>query len=287
MVRAWSSLTRTAREAAGVAFHRSSLGFSLSLSHTDKWHCYVRPAALQALLETPGAVELLLDLLGSEESASLESGTREQQLRSLRRQAIHLAVRPDSPFCGLSIEEILVLTAYTSDWFDKTTWKREVSRHPDEREIEAACREWVHDRTATIRTGQQLGSQRFRLVGYAFADYVAPEQVVFAIAFCLSAHAMARDLDQLTAEGGFAHELYVACSPATALDYLELSSRSAGGTPRWDASALDRRLRRLGLGLLLVERERVALCMPARRNNSPPALYEALHLLKAAEISER
>lgn len=270
-----------------MLFHRSSVGFSLGSSLPERRHCYVRAGTFQALLETPGAVELLLDLLGSEEEPPrLERGSRDQQIRLLRQRAIHLAVQPGSPFHGLSIEEILVVSAYTSAWFDKTAWKRDVSRHPDETELNALCREWLRARVAVIRSGQQLGRPHWRLLGYASADYIVPEQLVSAIAPCTSGQMLDADLHQLARDSTFAHEVYLACSPATALDYLQLRAQS-GRPLRWDTSVLDRRLRHLGFGLLLVEREDVALCIPARRNSSPPALHEALRLLKWREVIDR
>lgn len=248
-----------------MTFHQSGFGFSIPLSEAQQRHCFVRPTALRALLESPGSVELLLDLLGGGKGDTPAGGTREDPMRQLRRRAIHLAVRPDSPFYGQSIEEILLLTAYTSKQFEETAWKREVARQPDEREIDRACRKWIQDRSAAVRTGRELGA-RWRLAGCMFGDDAVAEQIVFAIAFALNAHALARDIDQLAAEGSFVNEPYVACSPATALDYLVLSTRYEGGMLRWDASVLERTLRRRGLGLLLIDGERVALCVPPRRS---------------------
>ena len=45
---------------------------------------------------------------------------------------------------------------------------------------------------------------------------------------------------------------YLACTPAMAAEYLDLHAE-ARGVKHWDAEVLDRKLYKLGLGLLLVE----------------------------------
>ena len=78
-----------------MSFNRLGFGFSSPHSKPDQRYCYVHASALQRLLETPGALELLLQELG--EQADLAKLSLVEQLACLRQRAIHLAVT-SSPF---------------------------------------------------------------------------------------------------------------------------------------------------------------------------------------------
>ena len=262
-------------------FNKLGLGFSSPHSRTDQRYCYVHASALQRLLETPGALELLLEELG--EPAPPASLSLVEQLACLRQRAIHLAVT-SSPFKGLSLEEIVVLSAYSSDRFDHTAWKREITRQPSEHELTIACHAWLRKRVDDILSGQQLGKPHWPRVGSArgtVSTYGTEPSVppfVLGVAPLHAASQLQRGLEPLAFEVGFAHEHYVACAPATALEYLGRHAAS-GGSLSWDAFALDRRLRSLGLGLLLVERAEVVLYLPARYHPTPSYLPGALGLV--------
>ncbi len=243
-----------------MLFHRLGLGFSPSTSNPRRRHCYVAPPALDELLETPGVLPALVEEL----EASREVGALSllQQLEHLRRRAIHLAVT-DSPWRGLSVEEILVLSAYASPRFDHTRWKQELLWQPSESSLTEACLAWLQQRTAQVGSGRRHGRSLWPLVGQTAADARSTAPFTLAVAPMSSAASLWRGLEGLGAEAGFAHEHYVACSPASALGYLALHARSVTPT-HWDSLVLDRRLRTLGLGLLLVEPGGVLLELPAR-----------------------
>lgn len=248
-----------------MLFHRLGLGFSSSTSNPDRRHCYVRSAALDQLLETPGVLELLAEELATAPSPSALSLV--EQLESIRRRAIHLAVT-HSPVRGLSLEEIIVVTAYASRRFDHTAWKRELVRQPHPSELSRACETWLLERAARVDSGRRWGRPRWPLVGRATHEELARNQLMVAVApFCdhLSLHS---ELERVASEAGFAHEHYLACSPATALAYLNAQAHLTK-PPRWDSFVLDRRLRTLGLGLLLVETAGVLLYLPARYQVPP------------------
>jgi hypothetical protein len=243
-----------------MLFHRLGLGFSPSTSNPDRRHCYVRPAALDQLLETPGVLEALAEELEAATAAAELSLV--EQLESIRRRAIHLAVT-HSPVRGLSLEEIIVVTAYASPRFDHTAWKRELSRQPSQHELNHACEAWLTQRTPFITPGRRLGKPRWPFVGSTSADPHGAQQFSVALAPFSDHQALRAELERLAGEASFAHEHYLACSPATALAFLDAEAR-ATKPPRWDSLVLDRRLRTVGLGLLLVERDGVVLYLPAR-----------------------
>lgn len=63
---------------------------------------------------------------------------------------------------------------------------------------------------------------------------------------------MKRGLDQMTTFADYAHSIYLACTPEIAASYV--NGHLAGkGVQVWDATALNSKLDRVGLGLLIVE----------------------------------
>jgi hypothetical protein len=247
-----------------MSFYRSGFGFSAPLSHSAQRYCYVKPAALDQLLATPGMLELLLvEVTGEAE----QPRSIVEQLARLKRRAIHLSVTR-SAFHGLSLEEIIVLCAYTSPRFEHTPFQRELLVEPRPEELWASCRLWLRERAACIAPGEALQLRHWPLVGYTPHDHQTPSRFAVGLAPVAHSAALDRELGHLASEAGFAHEHYVACTPATALDYVRRAA-SVGGAVRWDPFALDRRLRSLGLGLLLVEGANVVLYLPARYHSSP------------------
>src|SRR6185369_15545706 len=127
-----------------------SYGFRLWLSapysNSAQHHCYVRSSTLDQLLSTPGIAQLLLEELG--DRAPPSAGVTEQ-LERLKRQLIHLSVTA-SAFRGLSLQEIVVLCAYTCERFDHTAWKHELSAQPSPEALVAACRGWLSERARMV-----------------------------------------------------------------------------------------------------------------------------------------
>lgn len=248
-----------------MLFHRLGLGFAPSASNPDRRHCYVRPAALDQLLETPRALELLAEELGvSTDPAAL---SLVEQLEAIRGRAIHLAVTP-SPFRGLSVEEIVVLAAYASRRFDHTSFKRQLLRQPSPYDLRLACEAWLKQRSVVIRDGHHLSRPRWPLVGFSSADPLCRSQFTVAVLPVLDLDALDIHLERTQYEADFAHEHYLACSPAIALGYLERQASSAR-PQRWDPLVLDRQLRTTGVGLLLIEPGGVLLHLPARYQARP------------------
>jgi hypothetical protein len=226
----------------------------------------VRAAALDQLLEAPGVLALLAEELGVTPTGSTLSPV--EQLEAIRSRAIHLSVT-QSPVRGLSIEEIVVLTVYASGRFDHTAFKRELIRQPSPQELRHACARWLNQRSSTIHDGLRLGRPRWPMIGSTSPNGISFAQFTVAVVPVFDPAMLHAQLDSAGAEANFAHEHYVACSPATALGYLDQQAHLTRPT-RWDSLVLERKLRTFGVGLLLVEREGVLLFLPARYQSHPP-----------------
>jgi hypothetical protein len=248
-----------------MSLQHLGLGISSAPSSPAQRHCYISARSLEQLLAAPGVLDGLLSELQADAAPPAPFAA---QLARVQRSAIHLSVTR-SRFHGLSLEEIVVLTAYASDRFAQTLWKRQLLREPRPEALTATCQSWVSQRARVVCGGRTVGKACWPLIGISPAD-LAASPFVIAVAPMSGADALERELPALAQELGFAHEHYVACTPATALDYLARASKTEAGL-RWDPFALDRRLRTLGIGLLLVEPEGVLLYLPARYHPSPVA----------------
>ncbi|MDF3065420.1 MAG: hypothetical protein K0R38_1021 [Polyangiaceae bacterium] len=290
-----------------MPFHLSGLGFSANIPHAAQRYCYVRATALEQLLAAPGSLELLLRELTGEPP---QSTSVVEQLAQLKRRAIHLSVTR-SAYQSLSLEEIVVLCAYTSPHFEHSAFRHQLLAEPSAAELSERCKAWLRERATRISGAEELGARCWPLVGHSPPSPAptAPGQAPlppspvpawptprssppsasasltvrpssappsslrhssFTVAVAPMPHSgvLDRDLPALGAESGFAHEHYIACAPAVALDYVRRAA-TLGGTLRWDPFALDRRLRSLGIGLLLVEGGNVNVYLPARYHSSP------------------
>jgi hypothetical protein len=247
-----------------MSVNHSGFAHSGPFSQAGRRHCYVKNSAVDQLLDAPGVLELLLEELSGEPSRSC---SRLDGLVRLKRCATRLSLTPTA-FHGLSLEEMVVLAAFASERFDHTDWKRELLELPSERELSSRCQAWLVERTDAVSSGASFGAARWSLVGHSPPAAPASRHFVVAVTPIADAAALEREPPLLASEACFAHEHYVACTPATALDYLARSAGS-GRLRRWDPFTLDRRLGVLGLGLLLVERAGVALYLPARYQDAP------------------
>jgi hypothetical protein len=247
-----------------MLLQRLGLNFSASQSRPDQRHCYVSSAQLEQLLEAPGALELLLTELTGRNAKSLSLA---EQLACIRQSAIHLAVT-SSPFTGLSLEEIVVACAFAAKGFEQSAWKREVTTQLSAQQLRQASLAWLRERAQTITCGDAFGRSRWPLVGATSRS--ADWHFLLAVSPVASAAQLEAELSAIAGEAGFAHEHYLACSPATALSYVHQQARS-GQNLRWDAFALDRKLRSWGIGLLLAEQDGMLLYLPARYHPSPHA----------------
>lgn len=249
-----------------MLFHRLGLGFAPSSSNPDRRLCYARASALDHLLETPGVLQSLAEELGVTPEPSTLSLVA--QLEGIRSRAIHLSVT-HSPFRGLSVEEIIAVTVYGSGRFEHTAFKRELRRQPSPVELRHACELWLRQRSSVIQSGHRFGRPNWPMVGSTSSDAIAPGQFVVAVLPVAHHEMLTQQLEHLGAEANFAHEHYLACSPATALGYLKEQAHLTR-PPRWDSLVLDRKLRTYGIGLLLVERDDVLLYLPARYESRRP-----------------
>lgn len=221
--------------------------------------CHVSRERLEALLADPELVGLLLRELN--QGDTLSSPSPAEQMAQLRRLAIRCSLSADSPYFGLSVEEIVVMTAYRSPLFDGTPWKRFLVRPYTAEELMLAGRRWL--REAGLVPDEALPPWRRWLMARSPGT-----QRKVALTFALEARRLRHELGWLATEVDLAHETYVVCSLPTALAFIDTEAKTSR-SERVHARALEHPLRALGLGLLLVDLEETFVALPARYRDVP------------------
>lgn len=75
-----------------------------------------------------------------------------------------------------------------------------------------------------------------------------------------------RGIDQMTTFQDYAHQVYMACTPVLAHDYLRWHASSIG-VQRWDPHCLRRKMEKIRAGLLIVEGATVTEMLVAGSGN--------------------
>ena len=107
-----------------------------------------------------------------------------------------------------------------------------------------------------------VGRNRADLVGYKESFFAGPHVAIVELK-----NAMAdfkRGSDQLSTYSGYANEVWVACTPWLAASFL---NDHAGGKAvhAWDPQWLEKKLKSIGCGLLLVEGTEVSRVLEPRK----------------------
>ena len=220
--------------------------------------CYVSAERLESLLAEPESVELLLRSLGDDAPSP---ASPVEKIARLRRQAIHWSLSLGSPYFGLSVEEIVVMTVYRSACFDGLPWKRCLVRPYTAEELMLAGRRW-------LRESGLLPDEALPPWGRWLIARSPGTQRKVALTFALEARRLRHELGWLACEVDLAHETYLVCSLATALGFIDAEAR-ASRTERVSAQAIEHPLRAQGLGLLLVDRDETFVGFPARYRHVP------------------
>jgi hypothetical protein len=122
-----------------------------------------------------------------------------------------------------------------------------------------------------------MGRNRIDLLGHKVEGWIFKKDVVVGVELKNELAEFSRGIDQMTTFASYTHEVYLACTPTLAAQYVAAHAR-ARGVKRWDGDVLKNKLERAGIGLLLVEGNRVEVCIEAETTD--------LHEKKWAELAD-
>ena len=136
--------------------------------------------------------------------------------------------------------------------------------------------DWYRTRGFQVAEEVPLGVCRADLVAVHAGGWLSAKESV-AIELKNDVREFRRALDQMTTYRDYVHRVYLACTPWLAADYLLYHSEGVK-VKHYDHDLLDRRLKELRLGLLLVEGERVTEHIEPRAREPASRKVEELAL---------
>jgi hypothetical protein len=212
---------------------------------------YVRLPVLREALEDDRVLTALLDVLEVPgKPAVLRSMSREQKLEAIERQIEHYRATSTSLWRDVPLPYVLAASIQRSDLPDKIVYKI----FSDVKKESALCKpvtDWYSGEGFVVHEEVPLGACRADLVSIKEGRWLSNKEII-AIELKNDLAEMRRALDQMTTYREYAHKVYFACTPWLAADYL-LQHSEGHKVKHYDHELLDRRLKELGFGLLLVE----------------------------------
>lgn len=215
---------------------------------------YLSAEAFGAALSEARVLDALIDQLEVPgKPAHFKAMSPDEKLAAIRRQAAHFQATPTSLWFEADVDEIIVASISRSQVLPL----REISRIFSERKLESELAlpvaRWLEGMGLRAYKEVPMGANRADLVG--FASGAIAEQLI-AVELKNELKQLTRGLDQMATFCDYAHECYLACTPRLAVEYLERSADKS--QPRkWDSMLLERKLEKIGAGLLIVEGEKV------------------------------
>lgn len=251
--------------------------------HDDERHSYLRVGPLKDVLRMPRVLDALIVSLGVPcKSRTVRGLSDEEKFEAIRREIEHLCSSPFSLYSGVRQGEALAAVLLESDvrcgLVDELT--RPVRL---ERDLLAPVAAWLVGRGLSAHDEVPVGNNRVDVVGHRPTGVFRGE-VVVAVELKNSLTQLRRGMDQLATYAQYAHEIWLACTPELASQYL-LAHGRASSVDRWDSTILDKKLQSIGCGLLLVEGDRVYEHLaPAHREVAAGKLAEVSASMRGRKL---
>ena len=220
--------------------------------------CYLRTEKLQEVLTDEVVLDaLLLRLEVPGKVQTLARLSPSDKREAIRHQAEHYRSTRTSYWYDVPLEEVLAASLYDSDLPNRTVDALFCSLR---READ------LLDPVAALLEGKDLapydevpmGKKRIDVAGLrkgGLAGLLGGAHIV-GVELKNDIKQLERGLDQMTTFQDYCHEVYLACSPELAASYL-FAHGDATAVSHHDPNALNRKLLRFGIGLLLVEHDDV------------------------------
>lgn len=216
----------------------------------DRFYCYLPGLLLRALYADPPVLDKLMDFLKvpAKNQAQLKRLPVPEKQAAIERQVSHLRSIPHSPWHNVDPPEILAASIWRSHGPKQLA---DIFSHAKlEKMLLDPVAEWLHkSRQLTPHAEIPMGTKRADVVGHAKG--LLWGHTVVAVELKNDLKQFERCIDQMSTFRLYAEEVYLACTPYMAAEYLDKHA-NARGVRHWDPHAFNRKLESLGFGLLLV-----------------------------------
>lgn len=223
---------------------------------SDSQRCgYVRVGALKKALANPKVLDALLESLGVQgKPGALRRLPDSEKLKAIFDSVDeHTKRSKTSQYYGQHPAEVIaaaIWRSHLSNKFVESELFRDVRK---EAHLEQPVVAWLKSQGLNAHAEIPMGKKRVDVVGHRPPAWGGLRgQLIVAVELKNEVKEFERAIDQMTTYRDYAHQVWLACTPAMAVDYLD-SHLDSRGVVRWDHAVFDRKLQSVGFGLLLVE----------------------------------
>lgn len=230
-------------------------GYFFDESYDTTRYCYARARLLREAAKRDQVIDAVMTTLKTPlNGAQRKRLEMKEKLAALQEHIPHLQRLNNSEWRGCEPAEIFAAGIFLSktSGADKASIFCPVAREEDLRQ---PIRDWLGGDKLEPHDEVPMGQSRVDVVGHKPAGFLSSERII-AVELKNQLAQLKRGLDQMTNYSDYAHHVYLACTPALAATYLR-NHFNAKEVGRWDPKALDRKLEKFGVGLLLVENGQV------------------------------
>jgi len=215
-----------------------------------RW-CYARGDRLNTASNDEAILSRLIDVMKPPgQPAQLHALDVEQKRCVVAEQIAHLRTASASKFRDINAAEVFAAHLHAATLPGNT--RAEIfGRVNVESLLLPPVSAWLRAKELDVLSEVPLGANKADVVGYRNKTFWVEEKLV-AIELKNTLDELDRGFAQLSTYCDYAHEVYLACTPDLAAQFLWRHAR-APNVMRWEPKLLDARLKALGCGLLLVE----------------------------------
>lgn len=217
---------------------------------SEKLYCYLPGRYLQVLLEDARVLDKLMEELHvpGKTMAQLKRLPPEEKRSAIERQINNLRYEKNSIWYEVDAPEIIAATIWRSAGVKLVA---EIFNYVKaEKALLSPVAFWLRDeRQFSVFTEVPMGAKQIDVLGYSKGTLWGHN--VTGVELKNDLEQFKRGLDQMTTFGQYAEEIYLACTPYMAAEYLSKHA-DARGVHHWDPDILNKKLRDFGFGLLLV-----------------------------------
>lgn len=236
----------------------SAVNFGYFVDQDTTRYCYLRLRRLKAAIKDDAVVDALVEEL------EVPVATGKNKMKAIEHRIEELRGVKGSLWYEVPAPEVLTASIFRAKRLAGASIDDLFRAVPRVQDLAAPLLGWLRLADMTPYEGGAPATGRANIVGYRGGGFASGARIV-GVEATNDATQLDRALDEWKTSRANTHATYIACTPALAAAFLwEQATRP--GVSRWDADALQRRLKASGCGLLLVEGDAVVQAVLPREH---------------------
>lgn len=236
-------------------------------------YCYLRGKALDEAYDDPKILDAVLGQMKVPGKAKTLSGlSRQEKRRIVEDSARYISGQRSAVLRDLTPEEILAVQLWRTISIPDRRKAEIFSVVPREDMLLKPVSRWLKSRGLDPYKEVPMGRVRIDVLGHQPGGFFSSETLV-GVELKNDDSQLKRGLDQLFTVSEYVHQIYLACTPALAIDCLHRHAE-AHSVQHWDSGILERKLKTIGCGLLIVEGQDVTEVVRPREGSPRSSMFE-------------